>query len=105
MARGIAVHPTDPEVILCGVSDGPHGDNVHGQLYWTDNAGEKWEHVKEGFPDATKKNIDTFHIAFYGENKSWVTDENTLYLSEDKGRTFETFWEAPEEILMISVKK
>ena len=103
--RGIAVPPTDPEVILCGVSDGPHGDNVHGQLYWTDNAGEKWEHVKEGFPDSTKKNIDTFHIAFYGENKSWVTDENTLYLSEDKGRTFETFWEAPEEILMISVKQ
>jgi hypothetical protein len=103
--RGIDVHPTNPEILLCGVSDGPHGDNVHGQLYWTDNAGEKWEHVYDGFPSSTKKNIDTFHIAFYDENKAWVTDENTLYLSEDSGRTFEAFWEAPEEISMISVKQ
>jgi hypothetical protein len=103
--RGIAVHPTDPKVMLCGVSDGPHGDNLHGQLYWTDSAGERWEHVKEGFPLSTKKNIDTFHIAFYCEKKAWVTDENTLYLSEDMGRTFEDFWKAPEEISMISVKQ
>jgi photosystem II stability/assembly factor-like uncharacterized protein len=102
--RGIAVHPSDPDMVLCGVSDGPHGDDVHGQLYWTDDAGEEWVHVEEGFPNSTRKNIDTFHIAFFGKNTAWVTDENKLYLSEDSGRSFELLWEAPEEILMISLK-
>jgi len=90
--------------MLLSVSDGLHRDNLHGPLNWTDNAGERWEHVKEGVPLSTKKNIDPLHIAFYGEKKVWMTDENTLYLSEDMGRNFEDFWEVPEDI-MISVKQ
>jgi photosystem II stability/assembly factor-like uncharacterized protein len=99
--RGIAAHPTEPDTILCGVSDGPSGSNVNGQLYWTNDAGNNWTHVKKGFPGSTRKNIDTFHIQFTGDH-AWVTDENKLYHSQDKGRTFDLFWSAPEEILAIS---
>ncbi len=99
--RGIAVHPTEPDVLLCGVSDGPSGANVHGQLYWTENAGINWIHINDGFPDSTRKNIDTFHIKYIGDH-AWVSDENKLYRSEDKGRSFELFWEAPEEITVLS---
>lgn len=99
--RGIAVHPTNPDVLLCGVSDGPSGNNVHGQLYWTEDAGRNWIHISEGFPESTKKNIDTFHIQYTGSH-AWVTDENNLYHSKDRGRTFELFWTAPEEIIVIS---
>ncbi len=99
--RGIAVHPTKPDVLLCGVSDGPSGSNVHGQLYWTEDAGRNWVHVTDGFPESTKKNIDTFHIQFTGDH-AWVSDENRLYHSKDRGVTLELFWTAPEEITVLS---
>jgi hypothetical protein len=40
--RAIIAHPGDPNIILTTVSDGPHGDNVHGQLYRTGDGGENW---------------------------------------------------------------
>jgi len=102
--RGIAVNPEDPDTILCGVSDGPRGTNVHGQLYYTEDAGHNWTHVTEGFPESTKKNIDTFHIAYGDKAVAWVTDEGTLFHSRDRGRTWATRWKAPGEILMISCR-
>jgi hypothetical protein len=102
--RGIAVNPEDPDTILCGVSDGPTGGNVHGQLYYTEDAGINWTHITHGFPDSTKKNIDTFHIAYTEKDVAWVTDENILFMSTDRGKTWETHWKAPEEILMISCR-
>lgn len=68
--RGIAVHPKNPDIALCGVSDGPRGADVHGQLFFTEDAGRNWNHVKKGFKDSTKKNIDTFHIAYSGEDNA-----------------------------------
>lgn len=102
--RGIAVNPGAPDTILCGVSDGPTGVDVHGQLYYTEDAGINWVHVTTGFPDSTKKNIDTFHIAYSEKDVAWVTDENILFMSTDRGKTWETHWKAPEEILMISCR-
>lgn len=102
--RGIAVNPEDPDTLLCGVSDGPTGVDVNGQLYYTDDAGINWTHITEGFPESTKKNIDTFHIAYTEKDVAWVTDENILYMSSDRGRTWETFWKAPAEILMLSCR-
>ena len=75
--RGVAVHPCEPDVLLCGVSDGPSGGNVHGQLFWTEDAGDNWVHVVDGFPESTRKNINTFHIRFTGDF-AWVSDENNL---------------------------
>jgi len=102
--RGIAVHPEDLDTILCGVSDGPRGDDVHGQLFYTEDVGRNWTHVSTGFPESTKKNIDTSHIAYADNDIAWVTDEEILYKSRDRGKTWETFWRAPEEILMISCR-
>jgi photosystem II stability/assembly factor-like uncharacterized protein len=99
--RGIAVHPNNPDLILCGVSDGPTGRNVHGQLYRTENAGEKWTNIKHGFPESTSKNIDTFHIRFEGDH-AFVSDKNKLYHSKDKGKTWRLYWKAPEEINVLS---
>jgi hypothetical protein len=100
--RGIAIHPENPDILLCGVSDGPSGANVHGQLYHTLDAGVTWTHVTKGFPYATRKNIDTFHIAFAGNDIAWVCDEENLYISKDGGEHWELYWKAPEEILMLS---
>jgi photosystem II stability/assembly factor-like uncharacterized protein len=102
--RGIAVNPGNPDTILCGVSDGPTGFDVHGQLYYTQDAGINWTHVTKGFPESTKKNIDTFHIMYADKDTAWVTDEKTLFMSRDRGKTWETHWKAPDEILMISCR-
>jgi hypothetical protein len=102
--RGIAVNPGDPDTMLCGVSDGPIGVDVHGQLYYTEDAGISWTHATKGFPESTKKNIDTFHIAYADKDIAWVTNENILFMSRNRGKTWETFWQAPEEILMISCR-
>lgn len=102
--RGIAVHPEDPDTILCGVSDGPTGSNVNGQLFYTEDGGQNWVHVTNGFPVSTRKNIDTFHIAYMKNDVAWVTDEKHLFLSKDRGKTWEHYWEAPGEILMISCR-
>lgn len=100
--RGIAIHPEDPNTILCGVSDGPRGTHVHGQLYHTDDAGFNWTHVNKGFPESTRKNIDTFHIAYSENDLAWVSNEETLYMSRDRGKTWSTHWKAVDEILIIS---
>jgi photosystem II stability/assembly factor-like uncharacterized protein len=100
--RGIAVNPEDPDTILCGVSDGPSGVNVNGQLYYTEDTGVNWTHVTKGFPESTKKNIDTFHIAYANMDIAWATNEESLFMSRDRGKTWEMFWKASEEILMIS---
>jgi hypothetical protein len=88
--------------MLCGVSDGPTGTNVHGQLYYSENAGVAWHHVSQGFPPSTRQNIDTFHIAYMDENTAWVADEDKLYVSQDRGQTWELYWTAPEAILTLS---
>lgn len=99
--RAIAVHPDDPDCLLATVSKGPHGD-AQGRLYRTDDAGRTWAHVTGGFPDALSHNIDTFHIAFSRDGRAWVVNDRTLYVSEDKGQTWKSAWQAPEPIQMIA---
>ncbi len=100
--RAIVAYPQDPDCLLATVSDGPHGANVHGQLYGTEDAGKTWVHIKEGFPISTKENIDTFHVAFSSESTAWAVVDRTLYAGRDHARDWALFWEAPERILMIS---
>ena len=102
--RAIAVHPTDPDCLLATASHGPGGD-VQCQLYRSEDAGLTWTHVTEGFPTSTRKNIDTFHVAFSSEGLAWAVVEATLFVSQNRGRSWESFWEAPEQIIMISCRR
>ena len=99
--RAIAVHPDDPDCVLATVSDGP-GGNAQGRLFRTDDAGRTWVHVTEGFPETTRGNIDTYHVAFSPGGLAWAVVGKALFLSRDRGRRWEAFWEAPEGIMMIS---
>ena len=99
--RAIAIDPTDPDVMLATVSDGPHGDDVHGQLYRTDDAGRTWSHVCDGFPDSTAQNINTSHVVFTADGIAWACVDRTLYVGDDHGRRWSTFWAGPEPIRMI----
>ncbi len=98
--RAIAVHPAAPDCLLASVSDGPHGGR--GRLYRSVDAGEHWQHVKDGFPAETQRNIDTFHVAFDGEGTAWCAVEADLYRSTDRGLSWNVYWQAPARIKSIA---
>ncbi len=103
--RCVAVHPTDPDLLLVTVSDGPHGQDVHGQLYRSEEAGSNWDHVHEGFPESTPDNIDTFHAAFAADGTAWTCVGNTLYVGRERAARWSAHWQAPGEIVMLCPRR
>ncbi|MCC7265673.1 MAG: hypothetical protein IT369_24460 [Candidatus Latescibacteria bacterium] len=99
--RAIAVHPRDPDCLLASVSRGP-GEEVEGRLYRSDDAGRTWTQVREGFPEITRANIDTFQVIFSTGGTAWAAVEDTLYRSADRGVNWERVWQAPEPIRLLS---
>lgn len=100
--RAVAVDPREPDLLLATVSDGPHGDDVHGQLYRSEDAGRTWRHVCEGFPASTKDNINTFHVTFSPDGRAWAVVDRKLYVGHDRATRWQEFWAAPEPIAMIA---
>lgn len=103
--RAIVIHPEDPDCILATVSDGPLGNNVHGQLYLTEDAGHSWTHVTKGFPPMTRQNINTFHVLYAPEGLAWAVVGTAVYLSKDFGKSWTIFTEVPDPIVMISCQR
>jgi hypothetical protein len=99
--RAVAAFPQNADIILASVSDGPHGEHVHGQLWRSMDAGRSWQHITAGFPGDTEANINTFHVAFSADGLGWVAVETMLYLSYDAGETWNGVWHAPEGICSL----
>ena len=97
--RAIAVHPNDPDHLMASVSDGPHVGN--GQLYCSSDFGARWTHVTDGFPATTERNIDTFQVAFSADGTAWATIDDTLYKSDNRGKSWSVMWKAPVRIKQI----
>ena len=102
--RAMVVHPGVPDCLLATVSDGPHGEDVHGQLYVSHDAGQSWRHVKDGFPASTHRNIDTFQVEFSSDGTAWAAVGRSLYRGLDQASRWEAFWEAPAEITVLSCR-
>jgi len=103
--RAIAVHPANPDCLLASVSDGPHGQDVHGGLFHSANGGLAWRRVTEGFPATTVDNINTHHVAFSPAGLAWAVVSGTLYISRDRGLRWDGFWAAPAAIEMIACSR
>lgn len=103
--RCITVHPEDPDLILATVSDGPHGDNVHGQLWRSEDAGRNWTHVADPFPANTRDNIDTYHVAFDTAGTAWAVVDDRLYIGRDRANRWELVWTAPEDVDMLACRR
>ncbi len=100
--RAIAVHPADPDCVLASVSKGPHGDDVRGRLFRSHDSGRTWTHATDGFPAYSQDNINTHRITFDSGGGAWAAAGDTLYRSEDRGRSWTPFWQAPARIEMLS---
>ncbi len=96
--RAIAIHPEEPDCVLASVSKGPHGDDVRGWLFRSDNAGRDWTHVTDGFPDYTVDNINTHRVTFDASGTAWAAVDKKLYQSSDRGKRWKVVWEAPAKI-------
>ncbi|MGC9453663.1 MAG: WD40/YVTN/BNR-like repeat-containing protein [Phycisphaerae bacterium] len=101
--RAIAVDPDDPDLVLATVSDGPHGSNVHGRLWRSENAGRSWSHVCDGFPESTRENINTFQVAFGPDGTAWAAVENTVYVGLDRARQWREWLRMDEPVRMLAV--
>lgn len=84
--RAIAIDPSDTDRLLASVSDGPHGDDVHGQLYSSRDGGRSWEHVCQGFPESTPENINTGRLAFSPDGRAWACAGTRLFASDPDRR-------------------
>ena len=103
-SRAIAIHPKNSDCMLATVSNGPHGDDVQGELFHTEDAGQHWEHITEGFPTSTKQNIDTSQIGFSNDGTTWAAVDNLLYRALDQASRWSVFWKAPDLIAEIALK-
>ncbi len=103
--RAVAVAPHDPDLILATVSDGPHGENVHGQLYRSDDAGRSWEHIGDGFPASTAENIDTYRVAFTDDGLAWALADNTLHVGREGATRWEPVWPVREPAIMLAPRR
>ncbi|MBT3377282.1 MAG: hypothetical protein HN742_04975 [Lentisphaerae bacterium] len=103
--RAIAVHPRNPARLLATVSDGPHGENVHGQLFVSSDFGLTWQHVEDGFPASTHENIDTFQAAISPDGAGWAAVGRRLYRSPNPHGRWDVFWEAPAKITALSCRE
>ena len=100
--RAIAVSPENPDIILASVSDGPHGEDVHGQLYRSEDRGLSWQHISDTFPTSTANNINTNHVVFDSDGLGWAISGNVLYLGEKNAAVWRICWRAPELMNYLS---
>ena len=90
---GIAVHPTDPDLMIATVQNGPRGGDAW--LCRSDNGGATWTELNDQLPESIDR-IRTGYIAFTADGTAWAVIGKTLYIGEDRATDWSPFWTPPE---------
>ena len=90
---GIAVHPTDPDLMIATVQNGPRGGGAW--LCRSENAGATWIELNDQFTDSTDR-ISTGWIAFASDGTAWAVIGKTLYIGKERATDWSPFWTTPE---------
>ncbi len=90
---GIAVHPTDPDLMIATVQNGPRGGGAW--LCRSENGGATWAELNDQLTESTDR-ISTGYIAFTSDGTAWAVIGKTLYIGKDQATDWSPFWTAPE---------
>ena len=90
---GIAVHPTDPDLMIATVQNGPRGGGAW--LCRSENGGETWTELNDQLTESTDR-ISTGYIAFTADGTAWAVIGKTLYIGKDRATNWSPFWTPPE---------
>ena len=90
---GIAVHPTDPDLMIATVQNGPRGGGAW--LCRSDNGGATWTALNDQLTASTDR-IQTGYITFTPAGTAWAVIGKTLYIGNDRATDWSAFWTPPE---------
>jgi hypothetical protein len=89
----IAVHPSDPDLMIATVQNGPRGGGAW--LCRSENGGTTWTQLNDQLPESIDR-IRTGYIAFTSDGTAWAVIGKTLYIGKDRATDWSPFWTAPE---------
>ncbi|MDE0012942.1 MAG: hypothetical protein OXU36_17480 [Candidatus Poribacteria bacterium] len=89
----IAAHPTDPDLLIATVQNGPRGGGAW--LCRSENGGRTWTQLNDQLTESIDR-ISTGCIAFTSDGTAWAAIGKTLYIGQDRATRWTPFWTAPE---------
>ena len=90
---GIAVHPTDPDLMIATVQNGPRGGGAW--LCRSEDGGATWTELNDHLAASTDR-IRTGYIAFTPDGTAWAVIGKTLYIGKDRATDWSPFWTPSE---------
>lgn len=89
----IAVHPTDPDLLIAAVQNGPGGGEAY--LCRSENGGRKWSTMNDHFTESIDRIIPN-SVKFTSDGTAWAVVGKTLYIGQNRATDWNVFWTAPE---------
>ena len=89
----IAVHPTDPNLLIATVQNGPRGGGAW--LCRSENGGATWTQLNDQLTESTDR-ISTGCIAFTSDGTAWAVIGKTLFIGQNRATDWSPFWTVPE---------
>ena len=89
----IAAHPTDPDLLIATVQNGPRGGGAW--LWRSEDGGRTWTQLNDQLTESTDR-ISTGSIAFASDGTAWAVIGNTLYIGKNRATDWSIFWTASD---------
>ena len=89
----IAAHPTDPDLLIATVQNGPRGGGAW--LCRSEDGGRTWMQLNDQLTESTDR-ISTGSIAFASDGTAWAVIGNTLYIGKNRATDWSIFWTASD---------
>ena len=95
----IAVHPTDPDLLIATVQNGPRGGGAW--LCRSENGGATWTQLNDQLTEPTDR-ISTGCIAFTSDGTAWAVIGKTLYIGRDRATDWLLSGQLPNTMVSTS---
>ena len=89
----IAVHPTDPDLLIATVQNGPRGGGAW--LCHSENGGRTWTQLNDQLTESIDR-ISTGCVAFTSDGTAWAALGKTLYIGQERATVWTPFWTPSE---------